>query len=55
MDEAEKKRVCRPCGVEKLLTEFNRDSSEWGGYRYYCKMSFGLLKVGQRVEASGKA
>ena len=37
MDEAEKKRVCRPCGVEKLLTEFNRDSSEWGGYRYYCK------------------
>lgn len=30
-------RRCRPCGIEKPLTEFNRDSSEYGGYRYYCK------------------
>lgn len=30
-------RRCRPCGIEKPLSEFSRDSGECGGYRYYCK------------------
>lgn len=30
-------RRCNPCGIEKPLSEFSRDSGECGGYRYYCK------------------
>ena len=30
-------RKCSTCSVVKPITEFNRDSLECGGYRYYCK------------------
>lgn len=30
-------RFCKPCGVTKPISEFNVDSKESGGHRYYCK------------------
>lgn len=38
-------RKCCTCSTVKPITEFNRDSKECGGYRYYCKSCAKVKKM----------